>query len=147
MGVQLGVISRATRHRYIKQLKEVLAHCLRHDVTAPLRRFCRDWIRRGAPVDPKVLYLPTPSLRVVVRQVAAAFPSLGAFHADARLWLREPEARCWDPVAGAVKLDAARFKFVKPYADTWIPFNLTLYAPRGTPYGVFNRVGFVGELA
>lgn len=138
----LGVFGRTSRKRYINDLKGVLATCLRNGLTPEdclnFRKFCRQWIKRGAPIDPKVLWIPTPSLQITLRQTACAFPTLGALHADARLWLSDPVIRAnGQPVRGP-----AGMKNPKNFSEFFIPFNLCLHAPQGTPYAKFNAVGF-----
>lgn len=144
----LGVISKARRRLYIEELKSTLAYCLTHDVVNPFRKFLRTWIARGAPVDPAALYAPRPSLRIVIRQVAAAFPSLGAYHADARLWLTESACRAWRPNEGlrVTPKTQNKAKFEKGFAPQFIPWNLTLFQNRGDPYFEFNKVGFTATL-
>lgn len=147
----LGVISGPTRHRYLEQLKDVLGWCLDHEVTKPFRDFCKRWIDKGAPIDPKILYIPKASMKVVLRQVVTALPTMSRHHADARLWLKSGQFRpVWcDPLTGQKAYPAQlmiggkhRVQYEKPYEETFIPFNLLLYAPRHTAYAQFNKVGF-----
>lgn len=134
--------SAASRHRYHCELKDTIAECLRHDAVMPLRRHVRKWFARGAPIDPQGAGAPTPTLRIVLRQMALALPSLSEYHADCRLWLRYPECRArTDAEREKLRQDLARFATVKPYAENWIPWNWMLYAPTDTPYHAFNKLG------
>lgn len=135
-------MSQASRSRYYVELKDALAECLRHDATAPLRRHVWRWFARGAPIDPQGAGAPAGTLRIVIRQMALAVPGLAEYHADCRLWLRYPECRARDEASRAkLKRDLARFTSVKALGEAWIPWNWMLYAPEGTPYHAYNRLG------
>ena len=139
----MGTISQARRTMYIRDLKEMLTACLRNGLreehVRDFRRFVLVWFRRGAPIDPQAAMLPSPSLQIVIRQVALAFPSLSEYHGDCRLWLSDPFIRSGGaPIRGPAKNP-------KAFTEHWIPFNLTLYAPAGTHYHAFNKVGATRE--
>ena len=109
----------------------------------PLRQHIREWFRKGAPIDPQGQGAPAGTLRIVVRQLTLAISSMSRWHDDCRLWLRYPEVRPRTE-AGREKLrrDMERIKFAKPFNEDWIPWNLALYAPKGTPYEALNKKGF-----
>lgn len=149
------VFSASQRKRYMTEMKDTLAECLRlfaappveserkgHDVI-PLRRHIRKWFARGAPIDPQGAGAPTPTLRIVIRQMAIQVTGLAEYHADCRLWLRYPECRArTDAEREKTRRDLARVQNVKPMSENWIPWNLFLYATRDTPYYALNKKGF-----
>lgn len=151
----LGTISRSRRHRYLEELKDCISFCLDHEKTMPLRIFCRRWIKAGAPVDPKILFVPRHSLSIVLRQVVTALPRLARHHADARLWLKSSQFRPMGVDVNGHRVYPAQVRSIggksgiqyeKPFEETFIPFNLLLYAPRDSPYERFNKIGFTLEL-
>jgi hypothetical protein len=136
-------VSRSSERLYYRELVGVLAYCLRHDVVDPLRFHIRRWFAKGAPIDLQGQGAPESSLRIVVRQVALAIPSLRAFHAECRLWLADPYVRCRSDLERAkLRYDLRRIQNPKPYQEGWVPWNLLLWAPKGTPYAAFLRKGF-----
>lgn len=147
--MQLGVISRSQRGYYYRELKDVVSHCLRTDRTEPLRKFIRCWIRKGAPIDPDSLLAPAPTIAVILRQLCVAL-NISAYKADALLWLSMPQCRYSRPgesltleeMLRAQRAEVARFK---PYSESFVPWNLALFAPKDTPYEAFNSQGFTLE--
>jgi hypothetical protein len=144
------------RQRYLAGLKEVIAYCLDHEVTHPLLIYLARQIRMGIPVDPKVLYLPRPSLQIILRQVVTALPDMTRHHADARLWLKSSQYRPMGLDVNGGKVYPAQVRgiggrggvlYEKGYEETFVPFNLLCYAPKDTPYEKFNKVGFTLEFA
>lgn len=140
---RLGCISRYQRKFYLRELKDVIAtglrNGLREEDILTFRRFVRGWIKKGAPIDPKALWIPSPSLQIVIRQVATAFPTLGIYHGDAKLWLSDPLIRSGGaPITGPIKNP-------RNFQESFIPFNLTLWAPNGSYYESFNKIGFTRE--
>jgi hypothetical protein len=142
------------RKRYLAGLKEVLAHCLDHEQTWPLRLYLAQEIRKGIPVDPKILYDPDPTLKIIMRQVVTALPDMSRHHADARLWLTRPDFRPTGLDVNGQKVYPAGtrqiggksgIQYAKPFEETFIPYNLLCYAPKDTPYESFNRLGFTLE--
>jgi len=146
----LGIISPSRRRFYFRELKHVLAWCLDHDVVNPFRAFVRKWIKSGAPLDPAAFYAPRPSLKVVIRQMVSALgpEAMGSRAFDARLWLTQPEARSFDPMARHVvgKQAPTKQKFFKPFAESYVPWNMFLHAPEGTPYHQYNIRGLEQSL-
>lgn len=150
--------SKAQEPLYWESLKGTLSQCMRldtqpvsllgeafHDEAAvmPLRIFIRYWFRRGAPIDPQGQGAPAATLRIVIRQMILAVPTLSQWHGDCRLWLRYPEVRARTEAARAkLREDMKRVQFAKPISEDWIPWNLMLYAPKDTPYEKLNRRGF-----
>lgn len=150
--------SKAREPVYWESLKGVLAQCMRldtqpvsllgedvHDELAvlPLRQFIRYWFRAGAPIDPQGQGAPAATLRIVIRQMVLAVSTLSQWHGDCRLWLRYPEVRARTEAARAkLREDMKRVQYVKPISEDWIPWNLMLYAPKGTPYEKLNQGGF-----
>ena len=147
--MQLGMLSRSQRGRYLKELKSLVAHCLRTDTTRPFRVFVRTWIHRGAPIDPAAYYAPAPTIKIVLRQLCMTLPGLDDFKADARLWLSLPECRYSRPgdalLRGCFRSQRNLPQRFKPFVENFIPWNLALYAPEGTPYAAFNRIGLTVE--
>ena len=139
--MNLGTISQSTRRIYIRELKEVLGECMRVRSTRPFRPFLRRWLAKGAPIDPAALQAPGASLAIVIHQLVLAFPTLAQYHADARLWLTTPEARF--ARTGGKATGNAPFRACQ---ESFIPWNLALYAPKGTPYDAFNSIGFTEEI-
>lgn len=134
--------SRSSARQYHRELVGVLSHCLRHDVVDPLRYHVRRWFAKGAPIDLQAQGAPESTLRIVVRQLALACSQLACFHADCRVWLADPLARCRsDLEREKLRVDLLT-KRPHPYQEGWIPWNLMLYAPRDTPYAEFQRKGF-----
>lgn len=149
------MISPSRRRTYLSDLKDVLAYCLDHEVTKPLRTHCRRWINAGAPIDPKILYIPKSSLSIVLRQVVTALPTMSRHHADARLWLKSHQFRPLGVDVNGHRLYNAQVRsfggrsgmqYEKPFEEVFIPFNLLLYAPKDSPYERFNKVGFTLEV-
>lgn len=149
---------KADEHLYFEALKSALAECLRRDAEPchwggedahkeyavhPLRRHVRYWFAKGAPIDFQAQGCPAPSLQITIRQMVLALPTMSAWHADCRLWLSCPEVRP-KTEAGRERLKADLAKLCgapKPFSEAWIPWNLMLYAPKGTPYEALNRQG------
>lgn len=139
-----------SRHRYFEELKDVLTHCLETNETRPFRFFCARWFKKGAPIDPQVIGCPEPSLQLLLRQVATAIPTLPShIRADARIWLSGPEFRkVRNPVTGTwdyPKGLRTSVRYVRPYEEAFVPYNLTLYAPNETPYHEYNKKGLTIE--
>ena len=150
--------SKACEPLYWESLKGVLAQCLRMDCSPvsllgeefhdeacvmPLRQFIHYWFKRGAPIDPQGQGAPAATLRIIIRQMTLAVPSLSQWHGDCRLWLRYPEVRARTEAARAkLREDLKRVSYVKPISEDWIPWNLMLYAPKDTPYANLNAKGF-----
>lgn len=150
----LGLLSRCQRHRYFRALKDALAQALRSATatgkvdTKAFRRFVALWIGRGAPVDPAILYVPKPSLEIIIRQVAAGIPSLSEYHADAAIWLQYPEVR--DRAAETFGYEAGPKRkgntlYSKPMAPQFVPYNLLL--SDGLNYAEYNRTGLTLEVS
>lgn len=150
--------TRADESQYWDSLKGALSECMRrdslpcsllgeeiHDEAAvlPIRRHIRRWFKRGAPIDPQGQGAPAGTLRIVIRQMVLAVPTLSLWHGDARLWLRYPEVRARTEAARAkLREDMKTKQFCKPISEDWVPWNLMLYAPKNTPYENLNRKGF-----
>ena len=134
--VRLGLISGPTRSFYFRELKGVVTHCLRHRIIGPLRAFVRNWIRKGAPIDPAFLLLPRRSMTITLHQLCVAL-NLEPFVADAKMWLTHPECRVPASVIAKAKVKP------RPYDLYFVPHNLLLHAPEGTCYAEFNRRGLV----
>lgn len=138
--MRLGLISKSQRSFYVKELKEILRHSMRTNSTGAFRRFVRRWILKGAPIDPAAFYAPAPSLAIVIRQLVVAF-ALPDYRVDAKLWLTLPDVRAFDAKTGTVKLPTGMVGNPKPMQECFIPWNLALYAPEGTPYASYNKIG------
>lgn len=152
----IGRFSQAQAHRYLERLKDVLGYCLTHEVTGPMYRFCRQELRRGAPIDPKVLYIPRPSMKIVLRQLVTAIPTMAKYHGDARLWLKSSAfrpvgtdvngARVYGAMISRTIGGRTGMQYEKPFDESYIPFNLLLYAPKDSPYEKLQKQGFLLEL-
>jgi len=148
--VNLGIMNRTQRGRYLRDLKSMVAYCLTTDTTRPFRIFVRRWIYRGAPIDPAAYYAPTPTLQIVLRQLCVALPGLSQFKADALLWLTLPECRYSRPgdalLRGCFRTQRNPPPRFRPYSECFIPWNLALYAPEGTPYATYNKIGLTVDI-
>lgn len=155
--ISLGVCSRSTRASYWAELEEVIAFCLEADGpfgtndaaesrvwVRVFKAFIWRWVKKGVPIDPEATDAPKGSLQIIIRQLALAIPALSRYHMDCRLWLTQPEARFFrDPrVLNSKGMTSRPWK---PTSEAWIPWNLCLHAPGGTPYDEFNKVGLLAE--